>query len=61
MEKASRAETGKGSLGAAWARELKALQRSQGSGKLNSSIEQILAEDRDDRLLARPRGSGCQC
>jgi prevent-host-death family protein len=46
----TRAASGKGSLGVAWARELKALQRSQGSGKSNSSIDQILAEDREDRV-----------
>jgi len=36
-------------LGAAWARQLRALQRAQGAPGAKLSIEQILAEDREDR------------
>jgi prevent-host-death family protein len=36
-------------LGAAWARQLRALQRTEGAPGAKLSIEQILAEDREDR------------
>ena len=37
------------SAGSAWARELRALQRAYGTPEAKSRLEEILAQDREDR------------